>query len=117
MTNGQEVSKIVLMNFLIEWNYHTFKLLPGPDLPIALDGHTESTVPLGNGQAILGGSSNHVSQKKIYLLNCFSRNCIISTLNQELSSERSLFVAIPIPDIISGCVTGGIQYSYLYQIV
>ena len=64
-------------------------------------------VRLGKGQAILGGRSNGVYQTKIYSMGCSNRNCIISLLNRELSVPRYDFVAIPIPDTISGCITGG----------
>ena len=64
-------------------------------------------VRLGKGQAILGGWSNGDLQAKIYLLTCSIRNCTISLLDRELSVPKALFVSIPIPDTISGCITGG----------
>ena len=64
-------------------------------------------VQLGNGQAIIGGDDTHSIQFKIHLLNCMNRNCSISTLGQELSVPREDFLAIPIPDTIAGCITGG----------
>ena len=64
-------------------------------------------VRLGKGQAILGGSSGTDYQAKIYSMTCSNRNCIISLLNRELSVPKGYFVAIPIPDTISGCITGG----------
>ena len=64
-------------------------------------------VRLGKGQAILGGQSNNDYQAKIYSMTCSNRNCIISLLNRELSVPKGYFVAIPIPDTISGCITGG----------
>jgi hypothetical protein len=68
-------------------------------------------VRLGKGQAILGGQSNNVEyQAKIYSMTCSNRNCIISLLNRELSVPNAAFVAIPIPDTISGCITGGKNY-------
>ena len=66
-----------------------------------------SMVQLGNGQAIIGGFGNGIIQAKIHLLNCMNRNCAISTLSQELSVPRQLFLAIPIPDTITGCISGG----------
>ena len=83
---------------------------------MTLDFH--SMVRLGKGQAILGGYSNSglgsnmtfVYQAKIYLMGCSNRNCIISLLNRELSVPKHEFVAIPIPDTISGCITGGKNY-------
>ena len=87
-------------------------ILLGPDLPVALNGHTESTVPLGHGQAILGGLSTYISQKKIYVINCKNRNCFVSTMIQELSYQRSYFVAIPLPDNLAGCVTRGKETIY-----
>ena len=74
-------------------------------LPIPLVDH--SMVNLGKGQAILGGDSGGVFQAKIYSITCSNRNCIISLLNRELSVPKGYFVAIPIPDTISGCITGG----------
>ena len=64
-------------------------------------------VQLGNGQAIIGGGGDGIVQDKIHLLNCMNRNCSISTLNQELSVPRLWFLAIPIPDTIAGCISGG----------
>ena len=65
-------------------------------------------VKLGTGQAILGGVSDFNSyQNKIYLLTCSNRNCLISLLNRELSVAKEEFMAIPIPDTMSGCITGG----------
>ena len=77
----------------------------GPFLPIPLQGH--SMVKLGKGQAILGGHNNGDFQAKIYSMTCSNKNCIISLLDRELSVPKSGFVAIPIPDTISGCITGG----------
>ena len=87
-------------------------IILGPDLPVPLNGHTESTVPLGHGQAILGGLSTYISQKKIYVINCKNRNCFVSTMIQELSYQRSYFVAIPLPDNLAGCVTRGKETIY-----
>ena len=65
-------------------------------------------VQLGNGLAIIGGwGDGHGIQAKIHLLNCMNRKCSISTLNQELSVPRQWFLAIPIPDTIAGCISGG----------
>merc|ERR1712051_1013019 len=40
-------------------------------------------------------------------MTCSNRNCIISLLDRELSVAKREFVAMPIPDTISGCITGG----------
>ena len=64
-------------------------------------------VTLGNGLAMIGGYGDGKNQAKIYLLNCMNRNCSISTLTQELSVPRQWFLAIPIPDTIAGCISGG----------
>ena len=82
--------------------------ISGPLLPKPLEFH--SMVRLGKGQAILGGWSNGDYQAKIYSMTCFNSNCIISLLNRELSVPKGLFLAIPIPDTISGCITGGKNY-------
>ena len=79
-------------------------IFAGPDLPISLDGH--SMVTLGFGQAILGGrSDNNEYQKNIYHYKCSQQICAITTLDQELSIGRAWFVAIPIPDSVSGCIS------------
>ena len=64
-------------------------------------------VELGNGQAIIGGGGDGIIQAKIHLLHCMNRNCSISTLSQDLSVPRQRFLAIPIPDTITGCISGG----------
>ena len=64
-------------------------------------------VQLGNGLAIIGGVSDGYIQDKINFLSCLNRNCSISTLSQELSVPRYWFLAIPIPDTIAGCISGG----------
>ena len=66
-----------------------------------------SMVRLGKGQAILGGMSHGGNQAKIYSMTCSNRNCIILLLDRELSDPKDGFVVIPIPDTISGCITGG----------
>ena len=83
-------------------------------MPLPLSHH--SMVRIGKGQAILGGQSNgdcqekEVSHSKIYSLTCSNRNCIISLLDREVSVQKGHFVAIPIADTISGCITGGKNY-------
>ena len=89
-------------------------IITGPDLPIAIKGH--SMVTLGFGQAILGGESNNDAyQSKIYFLTCSKQICMLSTLNKELSVPRSSFVAIPIPDSMSGCI-GKSKFEYFLRI-
>ena len=70
-----------------------------------------SMVRLGKGQAIVGGWNNADALAKVYFMTCSNRNCIISLLDRELSVPNRGFVAIPIPDTISGCITGGKKYS------
>ena len=82
-------------------------------MPTPLMDH--SMVRLGKGQAILGGRSKqfHTTiglSNKIYSLTCSNRHCTISLLNRELTVARSNFVAIPIPDEMAGCITGGKNY-------
>ena len=83
--------------------------IAGPDLPTTLFGH--SMVTLGLGQAILGGQSLGLGQyeyeRKIYFVSCYQLICGVSTVNQEISAPRGHFIAIPIPDSISGCVSKG----------
>ena len=89
--------------------------IQGPLLPIPLSGH--SMVRLGKGQALLGGTNINYNQesyglqKKIYLMTCSDRNCIISLFNRQLSAPRTFFVAIPIPDTMTGCSTKG-EYDF-----
>ena len=64
-------------------------------------------VRLGKGQAILGGRSNELYHSKIYSMTCSNRDCTILLLNRELSAPKGIFVAISIPDTISGCITKG----------
>ena len=71
---------------------------------MALGGH--SMITLGLGQAILGGrSANDVLQKNIYHFKCSQQICAITTLDQTLSVPRAFFVAIPVPDSVSGCIS------------
>ncbi len=79
-------------------------IIVGPDLPIALFGH--SMVSLGIGQAILGGfDDNKVFQNKIYHITCSHQFCKVSKMKKELSVPRDTFVVIPIPDSMSGCIS------------
>ena len=80
-------------------------MIAGPDLPVKLSGH--SMVALGLGQAVIGGESNQQYTKKIYHLVCSREDCGFSKMGQELSIARGSFVAIPIPDIFSGCILEG----------
>ena len=84
----------------------TLVLFTGPKLPMRLDRH--AMVQLGNGLAIIGGhGAGYGPQDKVHLLICINRNCSISILSQELSAPREWFLAIPIPDTIAGCISGG----------
>ena len=78
-----------------------------------LDRH--AMVQLGNGQAIIGGFGNKKSQDKIYRFSCMNRNCSIHQLDQVLSLPRDWFVAIPVPDTLSGCITGGKIFHKIYH--
>ena len=96
-----------ILSVFTDLNLFFFQIL-GPLLPITLFAH--SMVKLGKGQAILGGSSGGAYQSKIYSMTCSNRNCVISLLNRELSIPNNKFVAITIPDTISGCISGGKNY-------
>ena len=88
-------------------------VFPGPELPVTISRH--NMIPLGNGQAIIGGTmapGANGYNSEIYFLNCVNSNLThsnleVSVLNQTLSFPRRSFLAIPIPDIISGCISGG----------
>ena len=73
-------------------------------------------VQLGNGQAIIGGFGNGKDQDKIYRFSCMNRNCSIHQLYQVLSLPRYWFVAIPIPDTLSGCITGGKKFHKIFHV-
>ena len=82
----------------------------GPNLSIPLWGH--SMVPLSNGQAILGGIYFYKGTKiewnpNIYFLTCSNLECNIQTMTQTASFLATGFVAIPIPDDMSGCIFRG----------
>ena len=64
-------------------------------------------VPLGLGQAILGGHYDFITQKKIFFITCSNKNCIVTTLPNELSHPIDDFVAIPIADQMAGCISEG----------
>ena len=72
-------------------------------------------VQLGNGQAIIGGYGNGIFQDKIYLFSCMNKNYSIHQLDQVLSLPRNSFVAIPISDTLSGCITGGKIFHKIYH--
>ena len=81
-------------------------MISGPDLLEPLSGHSMVTLRLG--QAVIGGLSEYeITKNKIYYLECSQGDCVISKLRIELSIERSSFLAIPIPDFISGCILEG----------
>ena len=83
----------------------------GPDLSIPLWSH--SMVPLSDGQVILGGRYYKKSGKtkewnpNIYFLTCSNLECNIQTMTQTASFLAHAFVAIPIPDDMSGCIFRG----------
>ena len=91
-----------------------FLLIAGPKLPMGLYRH--AMVELGNGQVIIGGYGNGNWQDKIYLFSCKDRSCSIHQLDQVLSLPRTLFVAIPITDTLSGCITGGEKFHKTYLV-
>ena len=68
-------------------------------------------VPLGLGQAIIGGETNEGYTKNIYHLECSQETCDISKFGSELLLARGSFVAIPIPDFLSGCITEGKDFD------
>ena len=80
-------------------------MISGPELSETLSGH--SMVVLGLGQAIIGGKNNGEYTKIIYHLECSQGDCFISKIQSELSNSRGMFVAIPIPDFLSGCIYEG----------
>ena len=86
----------------------------GPKLPMSLFRH--AMVQLGNRQAIIGGFGNGDFQDKIHLFSCMNKNCSIHQLDQILSLPRYWFVAIPIPDTLSGCITGGKKFHKTYPV-
>ena len=55
-------------------------------------------------------------ETKIYFLTCSDQVCKISLLKKELSSPRRDFVAIPMPDGISECVSKG-KFAFLVHVM
>ena len=49
--------------------------------------------------------SNNVQQSKIYHMRCSHYICEVLILDKELSVPRDSFVAMPIPDHMSGCIS------------
>ena len=82
-------------------------------MPFGIGGH--SMVPLGSGQAIIGGYGNGEDQGKIYNFTCANRECKITKMSQELAIPRTRFVAIPIPDDLSGCTWEGKISHFFYM--
>ena len=75
-------------------------------------------ITLGLGQAIIGGESNGQYQKTIYYFECSELTCDISILELELAIPRASFVAMVLPDHLSGCVSkGNLLDIYLFSIV
>ena len=79
-------------------------------------------IPLGLGQAIIGGKLYNSYQSNIYFITCSQHNFKLTKMDQKLAVPRERFVAIPIPDTISGCMSEGkilftvnsvIHYKYL----
>ena len=94
-------------------NIYFLYVFTGPKLPMRLDRH--AMVQLGRGQAIIGGIGNGNFQDKIHLFSCMNKNCSIHLLDQVLSLPIERFVAIPIPDTLSGCITGGKKFHKIYH--
>ena len=72
--------------------------------------YRHAMVQLGNALAIIGGYGDGDFQELIHLFSCMNKNCSIHQLDQVLSLPRLWFVAIPIPDTLSGCITGGKKF-------
>ena len=72
--------------------------------------YRHAMVQLGNALAIIGGYGDGDFQDKIHLFSCMNKNCFIHQLDQLLSLPREWIVAIPIPDTLSGCITGGKKF-------
>ena len=95
-----------LNHYLFSLDNHNFvtfnhQFFVGPTLPKPLFGH--EMVPLGNGQAIIGGFSTNSDNSKTFMVTCSNRNCKLEILRQELSVPRGWFVAMPIPTNMTEC--------------
>ena len=64
-------------------------------------------VTLGLALVIIGGKSDNDYNKEIYNFECAREICKIIRYASELSISRGWFVAVPLPDIFSGCITEG----------
>ena len=87
----------------------SYLMILGPDIPELLSGH--SMVALGLGQAIIGGKNDLLTttiySKKIYHLERSRGDFAISRILSELSIPLASFMAIPIPEFFSGCISEG----------
>ena len=71
-------------------------------------------VPLGHGQVILGGlDDDNVVQSKLYLIKYSQNVWDVTTLDKELLIPRYYFMAIPIPDHLSECISKSKLRFYL----
>ena len=103
-------SKVSLELSILKKSYsnslNLFVLDLGQELPLRIAGH--SMVPLGFGQAILGGrdpSNNSAYYSAIYHMKCSQHICEVLQLDKRLSVPRSLIVVIPIPDSMAQCLS------------
>ena len=93
-----------------------FVLNLGQNLPLRIAGH--SMVPLGIGQAILGGrdpSFNGAYYSAIYHMKCSQHICEVVQLDKSLSLPRAVFVVIPIPDSMAQCISESKLASLSYR--
>ena len=73
-------------------------------------------VALGLGQAVLGGKDDSgIYRNEIYHFTCYQEDFTISLLEQLLETPRAYFVAIPIPDSISGCISDS-KFGYSHHL-
>ena len=88
--------------FLHKFNIVFLTHCTGPNLPKKLYGH--AVIGLENDLLVLGGNSGFWYEKAIHRLSCANADCIWTTMKQALKVRRQYFVAIPIPDSLSGCI-------------
>ena len=90
--------------FNLRWK-HCFNLFPifgyisGPKMPKGLKGLSAVSIS-GNLYAFAGLDENVDFQTAIYRLSCSSRNCVWTTMDQELTIARDYAVAMVVPNDI-----------------
>jgi hypothetical protein len=72
----------------------------GPNLPIATSGAAMVPTPDGTGVVLIGGCRTN---KDLFEMKCSSSSCNWSIMEQTLTFDRYLHVAMYVPDSLAVC--------------